>query len=149
MTTLVVEELKTTLTQDITINLNRRYTIEGIKVYLMMYNAPSGTFTLSIKQSGSVIASKSFTSADIKTDLSTSDNYAHLWKALVFTNPLILSRGAYTLELSQSGYSFLETSYLSWVRPHENIFNDNESTGYFTSNPLAFRLIEKKRCNYD
>ena len=150
MTTLVVEDMYTILEQDFTVNHNRRYLIEGIKIYLMMYNSPAGTFTLSVKQSAATIASKSFTSADIKTDLSTSNNYAHLWKALAFANPLMLSRGDYTLELSHSGYTHSDTSYLGWVKPHENIFNETDGfNSNIALNPLGFRLIENKRCNYD
>ena len=49
MTTLVVEDMYTILEQDFTVNHNRRYLIEGVKIYLMMYNSPTGTFTLSVK----------------------------------------------------------------------------------------------------
>ncbi len=144
MTTLVVDELKTTLTQNLTINLNRRYTVAGIRPYLYMHNSPSGTFTLSIKEGATTHASKTFTSAEIKSDLSTSDNFAHIYKALVFANPLHLSEGTYTLELSSSGYTFGESSYLSWVKDFENIYNNTDSlTGISLDDyPLGFQLFE-------
>jgi len=146
MTTLVVEELKTTLSQSFTYNLNRRSIIAAVRPYIFMYNSPSGTFTLSLKEGATTHASKTFTSADIKSDLSTSDNYAHLWKALEFSNPIYLSKGTYTLELSHSGYSFSESSYLGWIKEHENIFNNtSDLTGVSVFDyPFSYQIFEKK-----
>ena len=148
MTTLAVDELTTTLSQDFTINLNRRYSIEGIRPYIYMHNAPAGTFTLSVKDGVTTLASQTFDSAEIKSDLSTSDNYAHLWKRLVFDNPFQISKGTYTLELSSSGYTFSESNYLGWIREFENIFNetdgDNDS---YDNNPFSFQIFENKRVN--
>lgn len=145
MTTLVVEELNDTLTQNFTIDLNRRYFVTGIRPYIYMHNSPAGTFTLSIKEGATTHASKDFTSAEIKSDLSTSDGFAHIWKALVFSSPLMLSKGSYSLVLSHAGYTFSETSYLGWIKEFENIFNttDGNSTS-FNDNPLSFQLFEKK-----
>ena len=149
MTTLVVDELKTTLTQSFTVDLNRRYTIAAVRPYLYMHNSPAGTFTFSVKDSGAnTIASKTFTSAEIKSDLSTSDNYCHLWKALVFTNPLQLSKGSYSLVISSSGYTFAESSYLAWVKEYENIFNTTDGANDTDfNNPMSFQLFEQKRVN--
>lgn len=146
MTTLVVDELETTLDQQFTVLLNRRLTIEGVRIYIYMHNAPSGTFTLSLKEGATVHASKTFTSAEIKTDLSTSDNYAHLWKVISFSNVIHLSKSTYTLSLSSSGYSFSESSYLGWVKPHENIFNltDGLNDTDF-NNPRGFQLFERRK----
>lgn len=147
MTTLVVEELKTTLSQSFTVNVNRRITVAAVRPYLLMYNSPSGTFTLSLKEGATTHASKTFTSADIKSDLSTSDNYAHLWKVIEFSNPVHLSKGSYTLELSHSGYTFSDTSYLGWIKEHENIFqNTADLTGLSSYDyPLSFQLFSKRR----
>lgn len=147
MTTLVVEELKSTLTQNITVNLNRRYQIEAIRPYIYMHNSPSGTFTLSLKEGAATLASVDFTSAEIKTNLSTSDNYAYLWKTLQFSDPVFVSKGSYSLVLSSSGYSFSESSYLGWIKEHENIFNDTASLSgvSFMDYPLSYQLFEKKR----
>lgn len=144
MTTLVVEELQTTLSQEFTISRSKRYHISGLKMYLVMYNAPSGTFTATIKSGATTIASKSFTSGDIQSDLSTSDSYAHVWKALVFDNNVILDKGTYTLELSSSGYTFSESAYMGWVKEHDQIFF---GTDYTVNNiweyPLSFYLLDE------
>lgn len=146
MTTLVYDALETTIEQDFTINLNRRYTIEAINPYLMMFNEPSGTFTFSVLDSDTnILSSDTFTSADIKTDLSTSDSYAHIRKVIQFDNPLHLSRGTYTLKLSSSGYTFTESSHLGWVREFENIFNETTGTPSSDSeNPFSFNIYENR-----
>ena len=146
MTTLVVDELKTTLTQTFTLNLNRRYNIGAVRPLIYMHNAPSGTFTISIKSGANTLVSKSFTSSDIKSDLSSSDNYAWIWKALSFDNVIQLSNGSYTLELSSSGYSYSSSSYLGWIKEHENQFNETLGTPLSAfDNPYSFQLFEHRR----
>ena len=125
MTTLVLEELKTSLVQDFTFTtLNRRH-IKAIGLKLYMHNAPTGTFTLNVKLGANILASVNFTSDDIKTDLSTTDNYCYLYKVLEFGNTLIVEgTNTYRLELTASSYSFTDSSYLGWIKSYENIFND-------------------------
>ena len=148
MTTLVLDELDTTLSQDFTINLNRRYSIEGIRPYIYMHNAPAGTFTLSVKDGVTTLASQTFDSAEIKSDLSTADNYAHVWKRLVFDNPFQLSLGTYTLELSSAGYTFAESAYIGWIREFENVFNETSGTiNTLFDNPFSFQIFENRRVN--
>lgn len=143
MTKLVVDELKTTLSQTMTVDHEKRILIAGIRPYIYMHNSPAGTFTLSIKDGGVTVASKDFTSTEIKSDLSTSDNYAHLFKRLVFDNPAQLTSKEYELELSASGYSFSESGYLGWVREHENQFNRTGGTPFSDiENPRSFQLFE-------
>lgn len=144
MTTLVCDELIGTLTQEINFNNYRTYHIEGIKIKLLMYNAPSGTFTLSIKDGATTLVSAEFTSADIKTDLETSDNYCWLYKALNIAAPL--KAGSYNLVLSSSGYTYSENSFIGWIKSHENIFNDRSIPAvYYTSNPFDVLIYENTR----
>lgn len=146
MTTLVVDELKTTLTQTINLNKVRRYNIAAVRPLIYMENAPSGTFTLSIKSGATTLASKSFTSADIKADLGTSDNFAYLWKNVTFDIPVKLNNGAYTLELSSSGYSYSSSSYIGWIKEFENIFNEINGTPQdYSENPFSYQLFEYRR----
>lgn len=146
MTTLVVDELKTTISQTFTLQYNRRYNIGGVRPLLLMYNAPSGTFTMKIKSGANTLASKSFTSADIKSDLITSDNYAWLWKGLLFDTPIPLKAGSYSLELSSSGYSYSASSFIGWVKEHENIFTTISGTPISDlDNPYSFQLFEHRR----
>jgi hypothetical protein len=144
VTTLVVEELKTTLSQTFTLNNNRRYSLYAIKPHLYMHNAPAGTFTFKIKNGATELISVDFTSADIKSDLSTSDNYAHILKGLLLNSPVQLDGAtSYTLELSASGYTYGTSSYMGWVKNHENIFFDIDGTPENDfNNPHTFFLYE-------
>lgn len=143
MTTLVVEELKTTLSQTMTVDHEKRITIAGIRPYVYMHNNPAGTFTFKIKDGGVEIASQDFTSAEIKADLSTSDNYAHLFKRILFDNPIQLTKKEYELEISSSGYSFTESGYIGWIREHEHQFNRTAGTPISDiEKPMSFQLFE-------
>lgn len=145
MSYLVVDELQTTLTQQINLKYDRIYHLAGIKINILMYNAPSGTFTLSVKNAGgTTLASADFTSADIKSDLSTSDNYAYLYKALNIELPL--KKGSYDLVLSSSGYTYSSSSFIGWIKDYENIFNATETApANFTENPFDVLIYEKIR----
>ena len=144
MTTLVCDELETTLTQTVNMNYDRVYHVAGLKIKLLMYNNPTGTFTLSLKSGVTTLASASFTSADIKTDLSTADNYAHLYKALNFSLPL--KKGSYDLVLSSSGYTFSASSFLGWCKSYANIFNEEaDSTAPYTDKPFDYLVYENVR----
>lgn len=144
MSYIVCDELKTTLTQTINLKYDRVYQIAGIKINVLMYNAPSGTFTLSVKSGVTTLASANFTSADIKSDLSTSDNYAYIYKALNIELPL--KKGSYDLVLSSSGYTYDKASFLGWIKSHENIFNSQETVATtFVDNPFDVLIYEKMR----
>lgn len=144
MSFIVVDELKTTLTQEINLIYDRIYHIGGLKIKLFMFNEPAGTFTLSIKQGATTLASESFTSADIKTDLSTTDSYAYLYKALNFSLPL--KKGSYDLVLSASGYNPTDSSFLGWIKSFENIFNTINGTSESLGNkPFDVLIYENLR----
>jgi len=144
MSYIVTEELVDTLTQTITLNYDRIYHVAGVKIKLLMYNTPSGTFTLSIKQGATTLSTATFTSADIKTDLSTTDNYAYLYKALNFSLPL--KKGSYDMVLSSSGYTYSESSFLGWIKSHENVFIEpTTALDVYIDNPLDVLIYEKIR----
>jgi hypothetical protein len=76
--------------------------------------------------------------------LSTSDNYAHILKGLLLNSPVQLDGAtSYTLELSASGYTYGTSSYMGWVKNHENIFFDIDGTPENDfNNPHTFFLYE-------
>jgi hypothetical protein len=149
VTDLVVEELKTTLTQNFDIDVNRRFTIEAIAPYIYIHSAPAGTFTFKIKDGATTLASNTFTSASIQAKLSTSNTYAHIWEVIQFTDLLHLTKKTYTLELSSSGYTYSRASFIGWIRPHENIYNTTDGLNdSINNNPMGFRLYERKRVNH-
>lgn len=145
MSHLVIDELRTTLSQSFTITSNNRVNVAGIRPYLYMHNAPAGTFTLSVKNGAETLASQTFTSAEIQSDLSTANAYAYLWKTITFDNPLQLDADTYTLEISSSGYTFSETGYLAWIKEHENQWHTQTGTADSVfDNTFSFQIFDYK-----
>ena len=142
----IIEELKTTLGQDFTISLNRVYQMAGVSIGLVLFNDPAGTFTVSIKSGSATLESKSFTAAQVISALESTDGYMWGRVSLEFDQPLKLRKGTYTIELSSSGYTFGESAYLGWIRPHENIWTRLTYTPTGDLNkPLDYRLFELGR----
>lgn len=148
MTQLLCEELRTTLEQDFTLTGSRVFQINSVRPFIVMYNAPSGTFTFSIKSGVNTLGSVSFTSTDVQSDLSTSNTYAYLHKALTFTNDVPLRAGTYTLEMSSSGYTFSANSFMGWVKNNDLFFTVDGTPLNETNNPHSFELWENKRVIY-
>lgn len=139
---LLVEELGSVdLEQEIRLERSDRYHIGALSPYIYMHNSPSGTFTITLKRGIETIFSKSFTSAEIKTALGTTNNYAHVFYPIIPDNPIQLESGLYTVVLSSSGYSKTISSFLGWIRQHEDL---NNTLDYVPDsdfqNPFAIRL---------
>ena len=140
MTTLQVQTLVSELMQDFTIKLDERYHIGAIIPYLYLHNT-SGTFTFELKKSGSAIASKSLTDAEIKALIPTTESYVHVFCPFIFSNPVKIEKGEYSLRLSASGYSNSAASFLGWCQQFEDIQNEMDYIPLDDSeNSLAFRL---------
>jgi len=146
MTTLLVDKLVETLSQDITVTSSNRIHVAAFIPYIYMCNAPAGTFTFSLIQNSITIFSKTFTSTEIKTSLATSNNYAHAFYPLIPDYLVQMSSGSYTVKLSASGYTPSESSYLGWIRQFENIQNEMSYTPTTDrQNPLAIRIKTYKK----
>lgn len=106
-----------------------------------MHNSPAGTFIVNLKRDSNTIASKSFTSADIKAAMSTTDNYAHVFYPIIFNSNVMLEKGSYDIELSSSGYTYSDAAYIGWCKEYD-IYNEFESV---PSNPVdypyGFRIL--------
>ena len=142
MSTLLVDSLDTDgiLSQEFRISLDTRYNIGAIIPYLYMHGAPAGTFYLGVQKNGSEIFSQSFTCADIKTALDTTDDYAHVFFPIVPNLPLYLEKGIFSVNLYSSGY-VSGSSFLGWVKQHENLNNELDYTPVNDlENPLATRF---------
>lgn len=131
-----VKPLDTTLTQEFKVE-NNRVQLAGLKPHLYFHNAPAGTFTMTLKNSNRTIASTTFTAASVKTELGTANDYFHIYKLLSFEAVLL---GTYELELSASGYTFAESSYIGWIKDHENIVGDTYG-GVARDSELPYTII--------
>lgn len=143
----VVDELKTTLSQEFsTTNRLERFQLEAIRPILLLFNDPSGTFTLTLKEGATTLEASSLSMSTILSDGNLTAGQYHKG-ALRFNFTTILNKGiSYTLELSSSGYTFAETSYLGWVVEHTNPLNilDGVIT-YDTERPYSFETWGYKR----
>jgi hypothetical protein len=103
---------------------------------------PSGTFSFTVKnENDDTVFNKTFTAADLKTALNTTNNYFHTFHPLVSTNPVQLGEGSYSATLSSSGYTYSSSSYIAWIQQHENLNNILDYTPLSDNeNPLAMRL---------
>lgn len=144
MTTLVVEELETTLTQ--TVNIQRRMNVVAIRPYLYFDNLPNTTITLAIKQGATTVDSSTLTQAEIIANSSiTSSNYAHGFFRFDFTSTPLHAGQSYDIVLSASPYTFSESSWIGWVKEHENHTNNFASSiQYDQDNPLSLQIWSRR-----
>ena len=142
MTTLVVTELRTSLTQSYSFDLNERAHIGSVSPYIYIHNAPAGNFSLTLSQNSNVVISKSFDCNDLLSELGTVDDFAHGFFPFIDDSLMIVENGDFTVTLTAvSGYSYNESSFIGWVRQHEDIQNAMNYTPLNDSeNPLAARI---------
>lgn len=118
MSSIILDELRTSLTQDF--SLLKRTQVTAIRPNLYLHNDPSGTFTLAIKNGSDTIASSTLTMAEIITNAGFSAGQYH-WGIFRFDfDEITLNKSVtYTLELSTSA-AFDESSYLGWIKEYTN-----------------------------
>lgn len=119
---LYVEELKAvTLVQNFTVT--RRTQVERIRLHLCKYLAPTGTFTLTVKDGdGNAVATSAQTLDQMVMADATigSEDYYHGHVSFTFTRYPNLKPGEYTLELSSTGYTYAEDEFIGWCKAWED-----------------------------
>jgi hypothetical protein len=148
VTTLVCQTLVTELSQEIVYSLSERVHVGAFLPYLYMHGAPVADFTFSLTGPNGLVFSKTFTCAEIKTALGTTDNYAHVFYPIVPANPVQIESGTYTATLTapQDGtYTVNDTNFLAWIQQHEDL---QASLDYETTsdeeNPFTIRFKSYK-----
>jgi hypothetical protein len=138
--------LTRTLTSSLsqTITVEKRMIVKAIRPRIVLYNDPAGTFTFSIKQGATVLATKSLTLAEILSGAGLSaGQYHHGFVNWEFDQQVVLNKEVYTIELTTSGYTFSEASYFGWVRDHEDLTNritDDSNILSDVDNPLTVQI---------
>lgn len=108
-----------------TIDLTEKAIVKAVRPRLYFHNDPAGTFTLSILQGSTVLKSKSLTMAAIITGASwTAGQYHHGMLNFEFDSPLVLYPESYVVQLTSTGYTFSESSYVGWIKSHEDQVNE-------------------------
>lgn len=145
MTTLLAAILDTELEQEIRYNLDTRKQLGAIIPYLLLVNAPAGTFTVSLLKGVTTLYSRSFTSADVMTALGTTDDNMHVFYPIIPVNPIQIEKGLYKVKLTASGYTRTGSTYIAWNQQFENIQNEMDFEPVTDDeNSLAIRYKEHK-----
>jgi hypothetical protein len=141
MSTLLVQGLKTELSQVFNLKLSERYMIGAFSPYLYIHNAPAGTFLFEVIKNSVTIFESFFTSDSLLDDMGTIHNHAHVFFPFMPDFPVQLSKGEFTVKLSASGYTYTDSSFIGWVQQHENIQNEMDYVPVTDDqNSLAMRL---------
>lgn len=138
MSSHIIYELETTLSQSLQVDENR--TIKKIAIKAYWHLDPAGTFILTIKQGSNTIITKSLTSAEIMAGAGWTAGQYHVGYLLFdfdkFFN--LYPETDYTIELSASGYTYADSSFIGWAEEHENNVNSSGNT-------FGYRLYGPKR----
>lgn len=141
---LLVEELRegNELYSSFTLNLNRRSQLAAFYPYLFIKNVPNGDFYIGIrKTNGAFQYEEHFTSSDLQALLNTTDTNIRIFKPVIPLNPIFMEKGDYEIYLYSENYTFKRTSFIGWIRQHEDLNNELSFTPLNDAeNPLAFRL---------
>jgi len=123
MSTLLIDELRTSLEQDFSVT--SRNEVAAIRPRLYFQNDPTGTFTISIYEGVTLLGSSSLTMTEILANTGWSAGQYHYGRIrFSFDLPVILQHGvSYTIKLTSSGYTFSEASYLGWCKSWDNLIN--------------------------
>lgn len=136
---ILCRDIEPFLEQSIMFDLPEKCVIGAISPFLVMVGAPSGTFTIGLYSGATPLFEESFTSADIKSKLSTSNNHGYIYYPF---NPNIrVKKGNYKLKISSTGYTPGANSFICWAQQHENVQNTmSYLPSNVTENSLAFRV---------
>jgi hypothetical protein len=145
MSKLLVEELKTSLSEGFILSNTQRYQIAAILPHLYIHNEPSGNFTFTLKKGANTIFSKTFNVTQIKSTIENALDFSHLWLPIIPDLPTQVESGEYLFELTASGYTFNESAYIGWCRNFEEMSFKGDF-GQFNSdeNNLQLRLKTKE-----
>jgi len=150
MTKLLIEELKSsTLVQVDTVRGGERLRLNSVRLWLVGFNTPSltGSLQLNLVKNSTTFKTITQSIASIKAqiDLSLATNHPHWhgWVKFDLQTPSAIEEGTeWSMELSGiSGYSFINNSYIGWVKPHEDLPNDIDGLpASVLLNPFGYQL---------
>jgi hypothetical protein len=108
---LLVEELKTTLSQSLTVGDNNVFAV-AVRPHLYKHGSPTGSVRMQIQdENGKLIAQ----SAAVAISAISSENYFHGYVRFDFTEPL-KSGSTYQFVLSSTGYTYSSSAFVGWCK---------------------------------
>lgn len=156
MTTLVLDEVRSAfpLIQEDTIRGELRTRLRAVRLHLIGVGNPlAGSLKLSLKKGLSLVSEKEISLSEIKTNIDTilgvSENHWHGYVRFEIDDTISLERDdIWTMELiGTNGYNFSDSSYIGWVKPHEDFVNSHKDvtpTNPFAL-PFGYQLWKYKR----
>lgn len=147
---LAVDELISSLTQNITVPENTNLYIERIRPHIYIAQPSgllNGSLTLEIRDNLDTVtyASKVLTLSDIRTEGSAnlSTNYYHGFISFIFDKTEVLNAGSYLLKLTGGGgYTYNATNFIGWVKEVSDYkYNWNNTAGTIDDWPLDFETF--------
>lgn len=132
---LIVDELRTTLTQDLTIE--KKTVLERILPHLYVQGSPSGTVTLRVKKGPVILTEVTLNIATAMTQAGKTKANYHGFVSFQFPKPPILKPDTYTVELEATTYSYDDNTFIGWVKLPSAA--DQESILLF---PHDLRIVE-------
>lgn len=122
MSTLIVETLQDSLTQDIDFTLTQRVEIAAFIPYIYFHNVSGAVFTFEIERSDVVVFSQDFTSEQIK--LSVGADFAHVFYPIVPANPVQIEAGSYRFRIKRKSGYLAGQNFIGWIKQYQDIQNE-------------------------
>lgn len=142
MSTVVVDELITTLDQPISVF--RPISLAAIKPYIFAASPLIESITFSILKDGVALFTQSHLFEDLKAALNTSDDNFHGFFPFYTEGTIYLPPGDYVIRMSASGYTFSSTNFVGWCKDYLRYFGKitGEIPTHYSMFPYSFRLLE-------
>jgi len=141
MTTLVVNPIENSMVATMEYEGYERLKLAAVIPYLYFHNKSNDNITFTMAKDGVEVFSDTFTAADVKTALGTTDNYFHVYYPITPSNPIQLTAGTYTFTIDAPNYS--PDGFVGWIQQHEDVqtpFSYESSDS--SQNPLTIRFKE-------
>lgn len=143
MTSLVVDELITELSQDV--NILQKMSVGSIKWHFYVHNMPAGSFFFEIRRGGDLYATFNFNSSLLRSSFGGTSNYFRVFYPFSNQAPIYLYPGQYTFKITCTGYTYSASSFLGVCKDWDQYFGQElGSNPEFTEHPYSFRIIERR-----
>jgi len=140
MSTLITDSLGMAFEQEF--RTLRPIRCEGFKLWMYNHNKPMGNFKLKLIQGMRTIKEWDFTSDSMQASFGGTEPYFHVYLSFL-TESFILS-GTYKLEVTHTGYTPTDLSFIGWNKDFDGVFGKSYPTEVeFTDYPYAFRILER------
>lgn len=125
MSTLLTDELRTTLTQRV--SATRNLQVDAMHLHLRSSGSPAGSLFVDVRDTaGGIIATSSAVAVnDILTDADAANSVAHYHGLVRFLIDVNLQSGqSYDIVLKSTGYTYGASDFIGWCRDFDHLNQD-------------------------